>query len=106
MGAFKHYFNYKMLCLGCGVPYVVLDGTAEDYKKILEKAKKLKKYDSYKLKRELTYIWILKTLRRIKQCGKFDMVLSNYFKIWQFDVIVYFIYNCVKKKGYSYKLDL
>ena len=34
-----------MLCLGCGVPYVILDGTAEDYKKILEKAKKLKKYD-------------------------------------------------------------
>jgi ubiquitin-protein ligase len=45
IGAFKHYFNYKMLLMGCGVPYVVLDGTADDYKKILEKAKKLKKYD-------------------------------------------------------------
>ena len=45
MGAFKKYFNYTMMLCGCGVPYVVLDGTAEDYKKILEKAKKLKKYD-------------------------------------------------------------
>ena len=45
MGAFKNYFDYKMMLFGCGVPYVVLDGTAEDYKKILEKAKKLKKYD-------------------------------------------------------------
>ena len=45
MGAFKKYFNYKMIICGCGVPYVVLDGTAEDYKKILAKAKELKKYD-------------------------------------------------------------
>ena len=29
MGAFKHYFDYNMIMLGCGVPYVVLDGTAE-----------------------------------------------------------------------------
>ena len=45
MGAFKKYFNYKMVLCGCGVPYVVLDGTAEDYKNILAKAKELKKYD-------------------------------------------------------------
>ena len=44
MGAFKHYFDYNMIMLGCGVPYVVLDGTADDYRKIIDKAKKLKKY--------------------------------------------------------------
>ena len=44
MGAFKHYFDYGMIICGCGVPYVVLDGTAEDYKKIIDKAKYLKKY--------------------------------------------------------------
>ena len=44
IGAFKHYFDYKMMVSGCGVPYVVLDGTDEDYKKIIEKAKYLKKY--------------------------------------------------------------
>ena len=45
MGAFKKCFNYKMDIFVCGVPYVVLDGTSEDYKKILAKAKELKKYD-------------------------------------------------------------
>ena len=44
MGAFKKYFDYSMMIFGCGVPYVVLDGTAEDYRKIIEKAKYLKKY--------------------------------------------------------------
>ena len=45
MGAFKKYFDYSMMIFGCGVPYVVLDGTAEDYRKIIEKAKNLKKYE-------------------------------------------------------------
>ena len=31
------------LC-GCGLPYIILEGTAEDYKKIIEKGMKLKKY--------------------------------------------------------------
>ncbi len=44
MGAFKHYFDYGMQILGCGVPYVVLDGTSEDYKKIIDKDIYLKKY--------------------------------------------------------------
>ena len=45
MGAFKKYFNYKMFLCGCGLSYIILEGTAEDYEKILEKAKKLSKYD-------------------------------------------------------------
>ena len=44
MGAFKKYFDYRMGLCGCGVPYIVLEGTAEDYKKIISKAEKLKKY--------------------------------------------------------------
>ena len=28
------------LC-GCGVPYIILEGTAEDYEKIIKKAKQL-----------------------------------------------------------------
>ena len=31
------------LC-GCGIPYIILEGTAEDYKKIISKAKQLSKY--------------------------------------------------------------
>ena len=44
MGAFKKYFDYRMHLCGCGVPYLILEGTAEDYRKIIEKANKLKKY--------------------------------------------------------------
>ena len=45
MGAFKKYFDYEMMLCGCGVPYIILEGTADDYKKILDKAKDLKKYN-------------------------------------------------------------
>ena len=45
MGAFKKYFKYEMHLCGCGIPYVILEGTAEDYEKILEKTKKLRKYE-------------------------------------------------------------
>ena len=44
MCAFKKYFDYKMSLCGCGIPYLILEGTAEDYSKILEKAKFLSKY--------------------------------------------------------------
>ena len=44
MGAFKKYFDYTMHLVGCGVPYLILEGTAEDYKKIIIKAKELSKY--------------------------------------------------------------
>ena len=45
MGAFKKYFNYEMDLCGCGVPYIILEGTQEDYEKIMSKAEKLKKYN-------------------------------------------------------------
>ena len=45
MSAFKKFFNYRMILCGCGIPYIILEGTAEDYKKIISKANQLKKYD-------------------------------------------------------------
>ena len=44
MGAFKKYFEYRMSCITCGNPYIILEGTAEDYKKIKNKATNLRKY--------------------------------------------------------------
>ena len=44
MGAFKKYFHYETLCFGCGIPYIILEGNADDYKKILFKAQSLKKF--------------------------------------------------------------
>lgn len=45
MSAFKKFFKYRISLKGCGVPYIILEGTAEDYKKIIIKAKELRKYD-------------------------------------------------------------
>ena len=45
MGAFKKYFDYTMDLCGCGIPYLILEGTAEDYQKIISKAKELSKYE-------------------------------------------------------------
>jgi len=45
MGAFKKYFDYKMNLCGCGIPYIILEGTADDYKEIISKAKQLSKYE-------------------------------------------------------------
>ena len=57
MGAFKKYFKYEMHLCGCGIPYIILEGTAEDYEKILEKTKKLEKYDfSWYIKRIIPHI--------------------------------------------------
>jgi len=45
MSAFQKYFKYKMGLCGCGIPYLILEGTSEDYRKIITKANKLRKYD-------------------------------------------------------------
>ena len=34
-----------MSCAVCGIPYIILEGTVEDYKKILYKAQNLRKYN-------------------------------------------------------------
>ena len=45
MGAFKKYFDYHMALCGCGIPYIILEGTAQDYREMISKAKELIKYD-------------------------------------------------------------
>ena len=37
MGAFKKYFSYITHLCGCDIPYIMLEGTADDYKKIISK---------------------------------------------------------------------
>ena len=45
MGSFQKYFDYHMIAYICGNPYIILEGTAEDYIKIKKKAEYLKKYE-------------------------------------------------------------
>ena len=100
MGAFKKYFDYTMDLCGCGVPYLILEGTAEDYKKIILKAKELSKYKfEWYIKRIIPHI---EKMLEAKE-GKID---ADYFK------------NMIQSKeetehksgpsgygGYDYKVD-
>ena len=44
MDCFKQYFSYAMLCI-CGIPEITLEGTADDWTKLREKALQLAEYD-------------------------------------------------------------
>lgn len=44
MATMQKYFDYKM-CLCCGIPYVTLLGTVQDYQTLLSKVNQLVKYD-------------------------------------------------------------
>ena len=74
MGAFKKYFQYKMALIGCGIPYIILEGTAKDYKEIISKANELKKYEfDWYINRIIPH---LEKMVEAKE-GKID---TNYFK--------------------------
>ena len=74
MGAFKKYFQYKMALIGCGIPYIILEGTAKDYKEIISKANELKKYEfDWYINRIIPH---LEKMVEAKE-GKID---ANYFK--------------------------
>jgi hypothetical protein len=44
MEAVKSYFEFKVIIVGCGIPRITIEGTAQDWKKLLEKTKYLSKY--------------------------------------------------------------
>lgn len=45
MEAFKNYFDYKVLFVGCGLPYVTLEGTLTDWKELKKKTEYLSRYN-------------------------------------------------------------
>jgi len=45
MEAMKAYFEYLVFYVACGIPEITLQGTTEDWQKILDKTKQLGKYD-------------------------------------------------------------
>ena len=74
MGAFKKYFDYEMMLIGCGTPYIILEGTAQDYKEIINKSKELAKYEfDWYINRIIPHI---EKMVQAKE-GKIDM---DYFK--------------------------
>ena len=74
MGAFKKFFNYTMSLITCGIPYIILEGTVEDYENIKKKAKKLSKYEfSWYIDRIIPHIEKMIEAKK----GNID---NNYFK--------------------------
>ena len=45
MSTFKNYFRFHGSFVNCGIPYIILEGTIEDWEKILKKLKYLSKYE-------------------------------------------------------------
>ena len=57
MGIFQKYFTYEMDLTICGIPYIILEGTVEDYEKIKAKSKKLSLYEfDWYIKRIIPHI--------------------------------------------------
>ena len=45
METVKEYFNYKVVLIGCGLPKITIEGTVEDWQKVLDKTKYVSKYN-------------------------------------------------------------
>lgn len=45
MNAMLPYFRYEVFYASCGIPYITLKGTPEDWQKVLDKARSLEQYD-------------------------------------------------------------
>lgn len=45
MKVLEHYFTYEVNRMACGIPYITLKGTAEDWQKILDKTRCLEQYE-------------------------------------------------------------
>ena len=101
MGAFKKYFKYEMHLCGCGVPYVILEGTDEDFEKILKKAEKLRKYQfDWYIDRIIPHI---KKMVEAKK-GNIDV---NYFKnMVQDDETTEYVSGLSGRGGHNIKVPL
>lgn len=44
MSTMKQYFSFRGMVCGCGIPYITIEGSVEDWRKIVEKLNHLKKY--------------------------------------------------------------
>lgn len=45
MSSVKAYFDFEVLIFSCGIPSITIEGTPEDWQKVMEKTENLRKYD-------------------------------------------------------------
>jgi len=101
MNAFKKYFEYEMHGMsGCGIPYIILEGTIQDYEKIISKTKFLEKYDfSWYTKRIIPHIEKMLDAKK----GKIDI---DFFKnIIQKKEVTEWAMRLSGIKSYQYQVD-
>ena len=80
MDVVKEYFNYLNVAISCGIPSITLEGSPEDWQKVLDKVRSLKKYNLEKWASDLEVI--------LKEFVKASKGRANQ-KFWQ---------NIVKKR--------
>ena len=56
MDVVKEYFNFLNVAISCGIPSITLKGSPDDWQKVLDKARCLKKYNLEKWARDLEVI--------------------------------------------------
>ena len=56
MDVVKEYFNFLNVAISCGIPSITLKGSPDDWKKVLDKTRCLKKYNLEKWARDLEEI--------------------------------------------------
>jgi hypothetical protein len=101
MGAFKKYFKYEMHLCGCGIPYIILEGTAEDYEKIIAKAKKLEKYDfTWYIKRIIPHI------QKMVEAKKGNINIKYFKNFIQDDKITEYVSGLSGRGGYNIKVPV
>ena len=61
MCAFNNFFDYNLMAFTCGIPYILLEGSLNDWENILNKLKFLSKYDFYTNNMEKDIIEIINT---------------------------------------------
>lgn len=45
MSTMKHYFSFRMMVAGCGIPHITIEGSIDDWERILSKLENLNAYD-------------------------------------------------------------
>ena len=68
MSTFKNFFDYEEVWISCGIPYILLEGSLNDWENILNKLKFLSKYNFYIEYMEKDIIEIINTKK-----GKIDL---------------------------------
>ena len=100
MGAFKKFFTYEMSLCGCGVPYLILEGTAEDYEKLVSKAEKLKQYDfEWYIKRVMPH------LEKMVEAKKGNIDIDYFKNMVQNNAETEYVSGLSGRGGHNVKVD-